>query len=77
MNAVRAELHRLIDESPDDEFLNVIHSVFEEKTRESTVWEKLSDDQKQHVLDSEKQIENKAALISNEEMIERNLKWLK
>lgn len=77
MNAVRAELHRLIDESPDEEFLNVIHSVFEEKTRESTVWEKLSDDQKQHVLDSEKQIENKAGLISNEEMIERNSKWLK
>ncbi len=77
MNAVRAELHRLIDESPDEEFLNVIHSVFEEKTRKSTVWEKLSDDQRQHVLDSEKQVLNKAALISNEEMIERNSKWLK
>lgn len=77
METVKESLHRYIDETPDDQFLDVVQSIFEEHLKKESVWEQLTEQQRNRVFQAENSIENPKRLINHSEMKKLNQKWLK
>lgn len=79
MGVQKADLHKLIDSTSDEKLLEEIFLILTSRNdyREGALWQHLSEAQKQEVLDSESEIEDKSAWIPHEEMKAKNKKWLK
>jgi len=79
MTVIKEDLHRLIDTTDDEKLLEDIFMILSSRKdyKEGTLWESLSEDQKQEVLISESEIGDESAWVSHEEMKRRNAKWLK
>ncbi|MDX5345927.1 MAG: hypothetical protein LPJ89_04470 [Hymenobacteraceae bacterium] len=79
MSAIREDLHKLIDSTEGEQLLENIFMILSSRKEhtEGSLWNSLSPDEQQQVLESESEITNKASWVSNEEMKKRNAKWLK
>ncbi|MCJ8164975.1 hypothetical protein MKJ04_08965 [Pontibacter sp. E15-1] len=79
MEAIKEELHKLIDTTNDEKLLEDIFMILTGRRdyKEGSLWNGLSEEQKQEVLASENEIGDESAWTSHEEMKRRNSKWLK
>lgn len=78
MGVLKADLHKLIDNTSDEKLLEEIFLILSSRHdyREGELWRNLSETQKQEVLASESEIEDESAWTSHEEMKAKNKKWL-
>lgn len=79
MAAIREDLHKLIDTTNDESLLKDIFMILSSRRgyEEGSLWKGLTEEQKQMVIDSESEIGNGSAWVSNDEMKSSNSKWLK
>ena len=79
MGALKDDLHRLIDTTNDEKLLEGIFMILSGRDdyKEGDLWKGLSEEQRVQVLNSEKEIGDSSSWISNEEMKNRNKKWLR
>lgn len=78
MAAIKEDLHRLIDATTDEKLLEDIFMILSSRRNyeEGSLWEGLSEEQKQDVLASESEIGDESAWVSHEDMRKTNSKWL-
>jgi hypothetical protein len=80
MNApeLRSNLHNFIDKIENihllEEYYNEMKKLI--STSESSIWDKLTEEQKQEVLLSYEESEDDNNLIDNDEVMKRFKKWL-
>jgi hypothetical protein len=79
MAAIKDDLHKLIDTTTDEQLLEDIFMILSSRkdNRAGSLWEGLTEEQKQEVQASEGEIDDASAWESHEEMKRRNAKWLK
>lgn len=79
MAAIKEDLHKLIDTTNDEKLLEDIFMILSSRRdyKEGSLWNRLSEKQKQEVLTGENEIGDESAWVSHEEMRRRNSKWLK
>ncbi|MBC3540114.1 hypothetical protein ACFSC6_16875 [Rufibacter sediminis] len=78
MGALKGDLHKLIETTEDVALLQNIFMILSSRQQQpGHIWSSLSEEQKQQVLDSEKEISDFSAWMSHEEMIKANQQWLK
>jgi hypothetical protein len=75
---LKSNFHKLIDEITNDEVLHQFYEILSSaKDRvDGMLWHKLTSDEKQEILLSEKESHDADHLISNADMIKKNQKWL-
>lgn len=76
METVKERLHKLIDETPDDQFLDVVHSILQENFRKVSIWEQLTEQQKNRVFQAERSIGDPSREIEHAHMVNKNKRWL-
>ena len=76
MTVIKKNLHNLIDSINDDLLLENIYSLLSNKLSSQNLWEKLTEEQKREILDSNAEINHVSKWVSNEEMKLHNKKWL-
>ena len=74
MEEVKEYLHQLIDTTKDDELLNLLCDIIEQKNQPGQIWNSLSISQKERTLAAEKSVKDKKGHATHSEMIERNKK---
>ncbi|MBN1927868.1 MAG: hypothetical protein JW798_18695, partial [Prolixibacteraceae bacterium] len=75
---IKSNLHKLIDSIDDETRLKKAYRLIETLTtvNEEGTWSKLSEKEKEELLDIEKGCHDPAKLIDHEEMKKRHKKWL-
>lgn len=79
MAAIREALHKMIDTTNDEKLLEDIFMILSSRRdyEAGSLWRSLTEEQKQEVLASEREIGDESAWVSHEEMKRRNSKWLR
>jgi hypothetical protein len=79
MAAIKEDLHKLIDTTNDEKLLEDIFMILSSRRdyEAGSLWSSLTEEQKQEVLASEREIGDESAWVSHEEMKSRNSKWLR
>ncbi len=75
---IRKNFHSLIDSIDNENLLLFFYDMMKRKSssKEGQLWNKLSRDQKEELLLSNKESEDPSNLISHEEMKNKHKKWL-
>ncbi|MEK6781569.1 MAG: hypothetical protein AABY93_07670 [Bacteroidota bacterium] len=78
MNSVKENLHSIIDNFNDDEFLESVYDILKEKDKQQPgeIWKSLTDTQQKEVVRSVSEINQSEKQISHNDMIKRNQRWL-
>ncbi len=79
MNTIelRNSFHKLIDKIDNDSILTKFYILLERASvnKESQLWERLSEDEKQELLQIDSEIEDKKNLIPHAKIQEKHKKW--
>lgn len=75
---LKSEIHQLVDKVNNDFVLEDLYSELKKilQVSSSGIWSTLTDDQKNEVLESLRESDDDAALLSNDEVMNRYKKWL-
>jgi hypothetical protein len=76
---IKTNLHRLIDSIEDGEKLNKAYQLIETIStvnEDGALWARLTPDEKQELLDIEKECHDPANLIDHEEVSKLHKRWL-
>jgi hypothetical protein len=75
---IRKNFHSLIDSIDNENILLFFYDMMKRKStsKEGQIWNKLSRDQKEELMLSNKESEDPKNLISHEEMKNKHKKWL-
>jgi len=74
---LKNELHNLIDSITDETVLQRFFNLIKTEGKSyGTLWNSLSEEQRQELLLSDEESDNPVNLISHEEMKQRHSKWL-
>ena len=74
---LKNELHNLIDSITDETVLQRFFNLIKAEGKSyGTLWNSLSEEQRQELLLSDEESDNPVNLISHEEMKQRHSKWL-
>jgi hypothetical protein len=75
---IRKNFHSLIDSIDNENILLFFYDMMKRKSssKEGQIWNKLSRDQKEELMLSNKESEDPMNLISHEEMKNKHKKWL-
>lgn len=75
---IRKNFHSLIDSIDNENLLLFFYDMMKRKSssKEGQIWNKLSRDQKEELMLSNKESEDPMNLISHEEMKNKHKKWL-
>ena len=80
MNTIdlKNNFHRLIDKIDNDRILTKFYSLLQRASTnsEGQLWERLSEDEKQELLQIDSEIESEDNLIPHSEIREKHKKWL-
>ena len=79
MGALRDDLHRLIDATQDEALLQGVLMILSGRTdyTQGQLWTSLTPEQQDQVLQSDRELNDDQAWISNEELKNNNQQWLK
>ncbi len=75
---IRSNLHNLIEKIESEELLSAIHDLLKQKeeSKEGTLFNSLSKNQKKELLSSEEESRDETNLIDNDEVMKKYKKWL-
>jgi hypothetical protein len=75
---LKSNFHKLIDEINNDSILNKFYEILSSARdkKEGVLWNNLSDSEQNELLETEKDSHNENNLISHNDMILKNKKWL-
>ncbi|WP_192825085.1 hypothetical protein [Rufibacter sp. LB8] len=78
MGALKEDLHKLIESTEDEALLqNIFMLLSNPQQPAGQIWESLSAEQRQQVLDNEAEIDDPKAWLSHEDQVKANAPWLK
>jgi hypothetical protein len=75
---LKTNFHKLIDEINNDAVLNQFYEILSstKDRKEGTLWNTLTSQQQKELIETEVESHKEENLISHNEMIEKNSKWL-
>ncbi len=75
---IRSNLHNLIEKIESEELLSAIHDLLKqrEESKEGTLFNSLSKDQKSELLTSEERARDESNLVDSDEVMKKYKKWL-
>lgn len=78
MNSVKENLHSIIDNFNDEEFLRSVYEILKEKDDQQAgkIWKSLTDAQQKEVILSVGEINQPEKQVSHSDMIKKNQQWL-
>jgi hypothetical protein len=78
MNSVKEELHTIIEDFDDEDFLESVYEILKEKKNQhpGILWGSLTSSQQKEVLQTATEINEPLKQTSHTEMVIKNRKWL-
>ena len=78
MNTIKENLHTIIDNFDDDEFLSAVYEILQSKqdSQPGKIWETLDEEQKKVVIEAANNTDKLERQINHARMVEKNKKWL-
>lgn len=78
MRNIKNDIHEIIDSIHDQDFLEMIYDILQNKEpiKGQRIWKSLNNAQKSEVLKASDEINDTTKQTSHERMIEKNKKWL-
>ena len=75
---LKTKLHKLIDQSKNQDLLSTIHDVLEirKDSKPGEMWKSLTKDEKKELLEAEKESRIPSNLVTHEEVMKKYQKWL-
>ena len=70
---LKTNLHKLIDSSQDEELLSVVHDILEQRevSKPGDLWNSLTEEEKEELLNAEKESQNPSNLIAHDEVMKK------
>jgi hypothetical protein len=78
METIKENLHFIIDNFDDDDFLSTIYEILQAKQKQHAgeIWKSLAEEQQKEIIQAASDIEKSNKQITHDSMIEKNKKWL-
>jgi hypothetical protein len=73
---IRDQLHQIIDTIEDEQLLETIYQILQNREFKGQIWQSLTREQQNEVLKASDQVGNPDEQTSHEAMRQRNQKWL-
>jgi len=75
---LKTNLHKLINRSQDKDLLSVVHDILEQRevSKPGDLWKSLTEEEKEELLNAEKESQNPSNLIAHDEVMKKYKKWL-
>ena len=78
MNSAKENLHSIIDNFNDEEFLKSVYEILKEKDDQQPgkIWKSMTETQRNEVISSASEINRPEKQVSHDDMIKKNQRWL-